>query len=72
MNYSRYKPLELPIREKAQILSEINTNYTKYEGKPLCIHMSYGIDNRAYWYYFENYGFDNYLIYGRVDMTEEA
>ena len=42
--------------------------YEKYVGKPFAIHLSYGIDNRAYWYYFENHGFDNYNIYMRVEM----
>lgn len=36
--------------------------------KPFAVHASYGIDNKAYWYYFENYGYDNDNIYMRVEM----
>ena len=28
--------------------------------------MSYGIDDKPYWYYFENRGYDDYNIYMRV------
>ena len=63
-----YKTFILPPKEYAKICSEINTNYSKYEGKKFAIHLSYGIDDRAYWYYFENYGYDNYNIYMRVEM----
>ena len=55
-------------KEYAKICGEINSNYAKYEGKPFAIHMSYGIDNRAYWYYFENHGYDDYNIYMRIEM----
>lgn len=54
--------------EYAKIVGEINTNYSKYEGHAFAVHASYGIDNRAYWYYFENHGYDNYNIYMRVEM----
>ncbi len=54
--------------EYAKIVSEINSNYEKYQSRPFAVHMSYGIDNRAYWYYFENHGYDNYNIYMRVEM----
>ena len=54
--------------EYAKIVSEINTNYAKYKNKPFAVHMSYGIDNRPYWYYFENHRYDNYNIYMRVEM----
>ncbi len=53
--------------EYAKICSEINSHYEKYEGMPFAIHMSYGIDNTAYWYYFENHGYDDYNIYMRVE-----
>jgi hypothetical protein len=49
--------------EYAKICREINTNYSKYEGKTYAVHISYGIDNKPYWYYFENHGYDNYNIY---------
>ena len=54
--------------EYAKICSEINSNYDKYEGIPFAIHMSYGIDNNAYWYYFENHEYNDYNIYMRVKM----
>ena len=52
--------------EYAKITSEINTNYGKYKKKRFAIHMSYGVDNCPYWYYFENLGYNNYNIYMRV------
>lgn len=58
----------LPAAELAKIYSEINTNYKKYEGKLLAMHASYGIDNKAYIYYFENRGFNEYNIYMRVEI----
>lgn len=63
-----YNTFILNHRELAKIYSEINTNYGKYEGRPFAIHASYGIDNKAYWYYFENHGFNDYNIYMRVAM----
>ena len=47
-------------QEKEKIRSEINTYYSKYLGKKYCIHLSYGLDHRAYAYYFINNGFDEY------------
>ncbi len=63
-----YDTFVLSYSEYAKIISEINTNYAKYEGKSFAVHMSYGIDNVAYWYYFENHGYNNYNIYMRVRM----
>ena len=57
-------------RELAKICSEINSNYRKYEGNAIATHLSYGIDNKAYIYYFENHGFDNYNIYMRICLGE--
>lgn len=54
--------------EYAKIVSEVNTSYGKYDGKKLAIHASFGVDNRAYWYYFENHGYNKYNIYMRVEM----
>lgn len=45
--------------EYRKIVSEINTNYGKYQGKEYCIHHSLWKD-KFYCYKFVNYGFDNY------------
>lgn len=58
-----YNTFILDRAEYAKICREINTNYSKYEGKTYAVHISYGIDNKPYWYYFENHGYDNYNIY---------
>ncbi|MCI6782294.1 hypothetical protein ACTQ1U_15100 [Thermoguttaceae bacterium LCP21S3_D4] len=58
-----FKSFVLSSMEYAKICSEINTNYAKYDGKKFAVHASYGIDQKAYWYYFENHGYDNYNIY---------
>ena len=63
-----YSNFRLGSKELAKIYSEINTNYAKYKDMKYAIHMSYGIDNKAYWYYFENHGFNDYNIYMRVEM----
>lgn len=63
-----YNTFVLSPAEYAKVYSEINTNYGKYEGKPFAIHASYGVNNKAYWYYFENHGYNNYNIYMRVEM----
>ena len=67
MNF-QYGTFRLPGAEYAKICSEINTNYAKYRDKPFAVHASYGIDNKAYWYYFENHGYYNYNFYLRVEM----
>jgi hypothetical protein len=54
--------------EYAKICSEINTNYAKYNGMAFAVHASYGVDNKAYWYYFENHGYNDYNIYMRIEM----
>lgn len=61
-----YNTFILSRSEYAKIISEINTNYSRYKGLPLAIHKSYGIDNEAYWYYFENHGYNDYNIYMRT------
>lgn len=45
--------------EYRKIVSEINTNYRKYEGKEKCTHYSLW-KGTYYGYKFVNYGFDNY------------
>ena len=57
--------------EYAKIVSEINTNYGLYKGEREAIHLSYGIDDVPYIYYFENHGYDCYNIYNRVVNTWE-
>lgn len=64
----KYKTFLLPMTEYAKIYSEINTNYGKYEGKPFAVHISYGIDDISYLYYFENHGYNEYNIYMRVEL----
>ena len=55
-------------REYAKIVSEINTNYSLYEGKRICIHLSYSIDCRAYAYVFENHGYNEYVFIARDEI----
>ena len=51
----------------AKICSEINQIYeAQYSGKSIAAHSSFGIDGKAYIYWFENHGFDNYNIFLRV------
>ena len=40
-----YNTFILDRAEYAKICREINTNYSKYEGKTYAVHISYGIDN---------------------------
>jgi hypothetical protein len=55
-------------REYAKIVSEINTYYEKYERKRIAIHISYGINNRAYAYVFENHGYNEYSFISRDEI----
>lgn len=43
-----YDTFILSKMEYAKVCSEINTNYEKYKSVPFAIHMSYGVDNKAY------------------------
>ena len=54
--------------EEEKIRSEINTNYKKYCGKKYCVHLSYGLDNRAYAFFFINHGFDEYDFYAKIEI----
>ena len=63
-----FETLILNNLEYAKIVSEINTNYTKYKDIPFAIHASYGTDNIAYLYYFENHGYNNYNIYAKIEI----
>ncbi len=53
------------------IRSEINTNYGKYAGKILAVHISYGFDGETYKYYFENRGFDDINIFIREKYGDD-
>ena len=67
-----YNTFILDRAEYAKICREINTNYSKYEGKTYAVHISYGIDNKPYWYYFENHGYDvRGRSYGRIKKTAQ-
>ena len=75
MKYVRKKKsgkLTLTKAEYAKVYSEINTNYALYEDQFYCAHITYGIDNKPYWYYFENHGFNNYNIYLRIEDEEDT
>ncbi|MBO4420308.1 MAG: hypothetical protein J5783_00600 [Lachnospiraceae bacterium] len=54
-------------REYAKIISEINTNYGKYEGLWFCVHNSYDVHGSACRYYFENRGYNDYNIYAKIE-----
>ena len=54
-------------QEYAKIYSEINQIYeAQYKDKPIAAHTSFGIDGKAYVYWFENLGFNKYNIFLRV------
>ena len=53
------KPVRLSKGEYRKIVSEINTNYGKYQGKDICYHHSVWTD-KYFTYKFVNNGFDNY------------
>ena len=58
------KTIKLEKGEYAKIVSEINTNYRKYDGKRICYHFSYW-KNNFYTYKFINNGFDDYRFIGK-------
>ena len=57
-------------KEYGKICAEISTNYNKYSNKFICVHLSYGTDNRSYAYYFENHGFSKYVFLKRVLLDD--
>lgn len=60
----------LPPTEYQKVISEINNIYfTQYEGLVICVHSSFGIDGRAYSFWFENHGFNDYNIFNKVPDT---
>jgi hypothetical protein len=57
----------LNCEEYSKICSEINQIYdAQYIGKNIGAHASFGIDGKAYIYWFENHGFNDYNIFLRV------
>ena len=59
---------ELPKKEYARIIGEINTNYFRYIGQPFAIHYSYDLEEGSYLYYFENRGYNNYNIVSKQPL----
>ena len=53
--------------EYAKIISEINTNYSKYKGLWFCVHNSSDVNGTACRYYFENRGYNDYNIYSKME-----
>lgn len=53
--------------EYRKIVTEINDIYeARYKEKQFAAHPSFGIDGKAYVYWFEIHGFNNYNIFMRV------
>lgn len=49
-------------------MSEINLIYHEtYKGKRFCVHESVDVDGNYCFYYFYNYGFNNYDIVSKVE-----
>ncbi len=69
-NFFEYEEAVFDWREKEKIRAEINTNYSKYRNKLIAVHLSYGIDDRPYKYYFENHGFDDINIFIRSEFGD--
>lgn len=58
---------DLEPKEVSKIVHEINNVYdTKYKGKPFAMHRSIDLQNRYCIYYFENRGFSDYNIIGKM------
>ena len=55
------RPVRLSKDEYKKIVSEINTNYSKYVGKSVCFHRSVR-KNHYFTYKFINKGFDDYIF----------
>ena len=57
----------LPPKEYGKIVSEINAVYdVLYEESYICVHVSYGVNEKAYVYWFENHGFNDYNFFRKV------
>lgn len=66
-NFFEYDEADFDWMEMEKIRAEINTNYSKYRGKPYAMHISFGLDNYTYKYFFENHGFDDINIFARIE-----
>lgn len=64
----KYRTYFLDKKEYAKIMSEINNDYEIYKDKEIASHFSIGIDDKYYIYYFENHGFNEYNIIGRISL----
>ncbi len=69
---SNGKPFTKPVfglnpMEYRKIFSEINLIYDiQYKDKKIAAHTSFGTDGKAYVYWFENHGYNDYNIFLRV------
>ena len=64
----RFTTFNLEKAEFAKIVSEINSNYDSFKGKEIAFHVSLGLDDRYYAYYFENHGFNDYNIFNKFEI----
>ncbi len=67
---SNGRPFEFPVyyltpKEYGKIVSEINTNYSKYEGKNIAVHYSHDPRYNSFKYFFENHGYNDYNVYAK-------
>ena len=61
----------IPWKEREKIRHEINTFYKLYEGMPVIVHRSVGVDNKYYLYYVYNHGFDDYEFFDRWEDIDD-
>ena len=62
--FFRRPTLWLEPEEYSKVYSEINNEYkSKFEGKYICAHVTFGIDGIVYVYWFENLGYGEYNIF---------
>lgn len=62
-NPYEFKTVRLSRGEYGKMMSEVDSNYDRYEGKDLCIHYSSDLKGRSKAYYFENHGYNEYNFY---------
>ncbi len=72
---SNGKPFSMPTlwlhsKEYSKITSEINQLYAiQYVNEPISMHSSYSMDGKAYYYRFENHGFNDYNIFMKIEIS---